>query len=72
MSTPGRPLRLAALLLLLAASLTGCATCSPPVQPTLPPVPAELMQPPPNEAWSETVQKLLQEWQQRLTRNAND
>lgn len=61
----------AVLLLVLALSLTGCATqwVQPkPVQPVrLPPPPAELMQPPSSGSWSESVQQLFRRWQKLLT-----
>ena len=56
------------LLLALVMSLAGCATQSPPVvsPPSLPPPPAELMEPPKPGLWSENVQALFKQWQQRL------
>ena len=57
--------------LVLALSLTGCATNStlspaPPQPVKIPPPPAELMQEPSNESYSDSVQRLLYQWQQRL------
>ena len=62
-------LLLAAILLVLAALLTGCgATLKPPVSPcpTLPAVPSGLT-PQPSTPYSVNVQQKLKDWQNRLT-----
>ena len=61
-----------ALPLALALSLTGCATnstLSAPAQPAkAPPPPVELMAPPElKESYSDSVQRLLLQWRQKLT-----
>lgn len=55
--------------LLLALSLSGCATSSPPVvqPPQIPPPPSELMQEPSKDSYSERVRQLLLQWQKMLT-----
>ena len=58
----------AAMWLLLALSLTGCATPSTPSapsSPTLPPPPS-LSQPIPQPSYSERAQQNIKTWQQRL------
>ena len=58
------------LLAALAMNLTGCATNSMPAAPKpvqIPPPPAELMQEPSNGSYSDSVQRLLLEWRQKLT-----
>lgn len=54
--------------LLLAASLTACATRSPSVVPpaAIPIPPAELMEPE-SESYSERVQQTLRDWAEKLT-----
>lgn len=58
----------APLLLALALSLTACAAPSPSLRdnPQLPPAPA-LSEPIPPESYSQTVQRLLQTWREKLT-----
>lgn len=54
--------------LLLAASLTGCATYSPIVIEPMRPAPdPDLMVPPSRDSYSQSVQRLLQSWRERLT-----
>ena len=55
----------------LALNLMGCATPSTPLTPPqpakIPPPPVELMQDPSSGSYSDSVRRLLLEWQQRLT-----
>lgn len=68
MPTPTTESAMRWLPLVLALSLTACATHLPPpatVQPPqIPQPPAELMEPPQPGLWSEAVQKLFKQWQQ--------
>lgn len=55
----------------LAASLMGCATrytpsATPQNPPTIPQPPVELMQEPSSASYSDSVQRLLLEWRERL------
>ena len=54
------------LLTLLVVSLTGCASTLPPAMPKIPAAP-ELTQPPPAEPYSQSVQRDIQNWRQKLT-----
>ena len=61
---------LAALPLLLALSLTGCASPLPSVNvppPVTPRPPADLMAPPPSASYSESAQQRIRTWLERLT-----
>ena len=70
MPTQSNWLRRAALLIALV-SLTACSTTLSPPKPVLParlpPPPAELMEPPTSESWSENVAALLRRWLKLLT-----
>lgn len=69
MRTPSVPVLPQAMLLVLALSLSACATHSlPPVPPMLPPAPpAELMTPVEPGSWSESAQRLFKRWLPLLT-----
>ena len=55
--------------LVLALSLSGCATPSPPAAPVNrpPPAPELLIEPDLSSTYSDSVRRLLLEWQQKLT-----
>lgn len=53
------------LLMMLALSLTGCAATLPPAMPVIPDAP-ELTQPQPQEPYSQSAQKDIQIWRERL------
>ena len=65
---PAHKLR-AVMLTLLAASLTGCATQSAPVQAVCPanPPPPALSEPMPQETYSASAQRLIRSWREQLT-----
>lgn len=58
----------AAMLIVLAALLTGCATTSPPPAPPCPtlPVAPPVSTPKPSMSYSENVRQQLEDWQKRL------
>ena len=73
MRTPSSATALRLLPLLLAMSVTACATrLPPPPRPAapaqIPPPPAELMTPPSEGSWSTSAQQLFKQWRQRLTK----
>ena len=66
---PCAPWLRAAMPMLLAASLSGCATPSAPVQVVCPanlPAPA-LQEPMPQETYSASAQRLIRSWREQLT-----
>ena len=56
-----------ALLLVLALSLTACASSSPPPQQTRMPARPPLQEPQPSQPYSESVRALLSKWADLLT-----
>lgn len=70
MTTPHGRVVIALLLMVLALSLMGCATSSPPPQvqpPAIPQPPAELMISPEPGLWLDSARQLFLNWRKLLT-----
>ena len=67
MPTSNNAMQWRTLLLVLALSLSACASSSPPFRPQIPPPAPALMEPPPSPSFSDRAASDIRQWRQRLT-----